>query len=102
MSIFLDIAVLYVRRPVRGQGIQEGGGQQVVAPMMCRPLELGVELEELLHYHAARRSVLHGAPRSIGEILKGSSRRGQPMRNVDAAVLATGTASASCFTYRVQ
>eukprot|EP00965_Chrysotila_dentata_P240719 6203872-Pleurochrysis_carterae.AAC.3 len=41
---------------VRGHGVQEGRGQQVVAPEVCRPFEFGVELEELLH-HGGRCSL---------------------------------------------
>eukprot|EP00965_Chrysotila_dentata_P032976 1098595-Pleurochrysis_carterae.AAC.3 len=38
---------------VRVQDVQEGRGQQVVVPVVCRPFEFGVELEELFH-HGAR------------------------------------------------
>eukprot|EP00965_Chrysotila_dentata_P170167 5617200-Pleurochrysis_carterae.AAC.1 len=51
-SLASFVLAAYIRK-VRGQGEQHGGGQQVVAPVVCRPLKFGVEFEELL-YHGAR------------------------------------------------
>eukprot|EP00965_Chrysotila_dentata_P209310 6185216-Pleurochrysis_carterae.AAC.1 len=45
---------------VRGQGVQKGGGQQVVAPVVCSPFEFGVERDELLH-HGSRSSLGAGS-----------------------------------------